>query len=211
MAWAIRQRPGFAQPPPPPYQPYEIHPRAFTPGQCDRLLALGEHLEADDGLLEGGDGSEVRDLGIRVSRTAWIPPDEGSWWIYERLTKIIERANRRYRFELTGFEEDLQFTTYDRPGSFYSWHQDGLDGDVATRKLSVVVQLSDPGGYDGAELQFFEVAQDYDDEQLADFTFLTAQRGTAIVFPSFEYHRVLPLRSGVRRSLVAWVSGPPFR
>jgi PKHD-type hydroxylase len=32
-----------------------------------------------------------------------------------------------------------------------------------------------------------------------------------VVFPSFEFHRVLPLRRGVRRSLVAWVGGPPFR
>ena len=39
----------------------------------------------------------------------------------------------------------------------------------------------------------------------------SARRGTAIVFPAFEYHRVRSLRSGVRRSLVSWVSGPPFR
>ena len=61
-----------------------------------------------------------------------------------------------------------------------------------------------------ADAQYYRV-EDYDAEELADFTHLTRQRGTAVVFPSFEYHRVLPMRSGVRHSLVSWVSGPAFR
>jgi PKHD-type hydroxylase len=166
---------------------------------------------ADEGLLEGTDGSEVADDSIRRSVTAWLPPTDETWWIYEKLAALAERANRRYGFDLTGFGEDLQFTIYDRPGAFYSWHQDGLDGNVATRKLSIVVQLTEPDEYRGGELQLFDVAEDYDDEELDAFTALTAERGTAVVFPSFEYHRVLPLRRGVRHSLVAWVSGPPFR
>lgn len=196
---------------PPPYQPYEIHPKAFTPRQCDRLIALGTSLHADVASLESGDAEGIADRSIRDSTTSWIAPDDDSWWAYDKLAKLVDRANRRYGFELTGFGEDLQFTTYDQPGSFYSWHQDGLDGAVATRKLSVVIQLSDPADYSGGEVQFFEVVEDYDDEQLAAFTDLTRQRGTAIVFPAFEYHRVLPIRSGVRHSLVSWVSGPAFR
>lgn len=204
-------RPMLASAEPPPYQPYEIHPKAFTALQCDRLIALGTSLHAQDASLESDTDAGLMDRSIRDSTTAWIPPDDDSWWVYDKLAKLVDRANRRYGFELSGFGEDLQFTTYDRPGSFYSWHQDGLDGAVATRKLSVVVQLSDPEEYTGGEVQFFEVVEDYDSEQLADFTHLTRQRGTAVVFPAFEYHRVLPIRSGIRHSLVSWVSGPPFR
>jgi PKHD-type hydroxylase len=148
---------------------------------------------------------------VRSSRTAWLAPDEDTWWVFEKLATVAERANRRYGFDLSGFGEDLQFTTYDRPGSFYSWHQDGLDGNVGTRKLSLVVQLSDPDDYAGAELQFFDVEEDLVDADLEAVRIATARQGTVIAFPSFEYHRVLPLRSGVRHSLVAWVSGPPFR
>lgn len=204
-------RPLLAARVPPPYQSFEIHPGAFTARQCDRIVALGSSLTAASAGLEGTDGEEVDDEGIRRSRTAWIAPDDDSWWIYDKLARIADRANRRYGFDLTGFGEDLQFTLYDEPGSFYSWHQDGLDGGVATRKLSIVIQLSDPGDYSGGEIQFFDVVEDYDAEELADFTHLTRQRGTAVVFPSFEYHRVLPMRSGVRYSLVSWVSGPAFR
>ena len=56
-----------------------------------------------------------------------------------------------------------------------------------------------------------DVVHDYDDEQVDSFSHHVSQQGTAIVFPSFEYHRVLSLRGGVRYSLVAWVSGPAFR
>ena len=193
------------------YQPFEIHPAAFTPKQCARIISAGLTLETEVGALEATDGGGVTDDGIRRSHTAWIPPTDETWWIYDKLAKVAERANRRYRFDLTGFSEDLQFTHYDEPGSFYDWHQDGLDGDVANRKLSVVVQLSDPAVYDGGELQFFDVVHDYDDEQEDNFSHHVSQLGTAVVFPSFEYHRVLALRRGVRYSLVCWVSGPAFR
>ena len=32
-----------------------------------------------------------------------------------------------------------------------------------------------------------------------------------VVFPAFEHHRVTPMISGTRNSLVCWVGGPPFR
>ena len=119
-------------------------------------------------------------------------------------------ANRRYDFDLIGFTEDLQFTEYDGAGAFYTWHQDGLDGALAVRKLSMVVQLSDPDDYVGGELEFF--ALDGDESATAsDRRVAMRTQGTVVVFPSFEYHRVAPLRSGVRRSLVCWVGGPAFR
>lgn len=196
---------------PPPYRTFEIHPRVFTPRQCDRIIAAGLASTLVDAALEGDDGAGITDEGIRRSRTSWLPPDEEHWWIYEKLAKVAERANRRYGFDLTGFGEDLQFTAYDEPGAFYSWHQDGLDGGVSNRKLSIVVQLSDPDDYSGGDLQFFETIEDYEPEQLAEFREATRERGTAIVFPAFEYHRVLPVREGCRYSLVSWISGPPFR
>ena len=35
--------------------------------------------------------------------------------------------------------------------------------------------------------------------------------GNAIVFPSYIAHRVLPITSGMRHALVAWIHGPAFR
>ena len=35
-------------------------------------------------------------------------------------------------------------------------------------------------------------------------------KGTVIVFPSFMEHQVSPVTTGVRYSLVVWITGPPF-
>ncbi len=211
MAEELLSRPVFGGEPSPPYQSCEVHPRAFTPRQCDRIVELCTKLASAEATLEADGGDDVDDATVRRARVAWVPPGDDTWWIYEKLAKVAERANRRYRFDLSGFDEDLQFTIYDEPGAFYSWHQDGLDGRVGRRKLSLVLQLSDPATYDGGQLQMFDLAEDADAEELDAFDLAASQQGAVVAFPSFEYHRVLPMRSGVRRSLVTWVSGPPFR
>ena len=38
----------------------------------------------------------------------------------------------------------------------------------------------------------------------------TLSKGSIIVFPSFVWHRVKPVTSGTRYSLVAWHLGNPF-
>ncbi len=35
--------------------------------------------------------------------------------------------------------------------------------------------------------------------------------GSIIIFPSFKEHRVCPVKTGVRYSLVVWFLGPPFK
>ena len=35
--------------------------------------------------------------------------------------------------------------------------------------------------------------------------------GRVVAFPSYVLHRITPVTLGVRRSLVAWISGPRFR
>ena len=37
------------------------------------------------------------------------------------------------------------------------------------------------------------------------------KKGSVIVFPSFHRHRVTPVTSGIRHSLVTWVEGPHWR
>jgi predicted 2-oxoglutarate/Fe(II)-dependent dioxygenase YbiX len=35
-------------------------------------------------------------------------------------------------------------------------------------------------------------------------------KGSALFFPSFSYHRVKPVTRGIRRSLVCWFRGPKW-
>jgi PKHD-type hydroxylase len=192
------------------YHSHVVVRRAFTAGECRTIVDLGRRLSDADAALADGAG-DAADPGLRQARVAWVGADEDTEWIFERLATYAARANQTYGFDLAGFTEDLQFTTYDRPGSFYTWHQDGLDGAVADRKLSLVVQLSDPASYEGSDLELLDVAEDYSDDDRAAWRTRARRRGTVIAFPAFEYHRVTPLISGTRHSLVCWIGGPPFR
>ena len=196
-----RRRPG--------YYNHQLLADVFTDDECDRVIELGEALPAEAGVLE--DGGDGLDNTLRSATISWMALGTETRWVFERLEKAAEAANQHFWFDLGGLEEDLQYTVYDQPGSFYTWHQDGLDGEVATRKLSLVVQLSPPEDYRGNELEFLDVAEDWTPAEREAWLGDSQQRGWVVAFPAFEQHRVLPLEAGIRRSLVCWVSGPPFR
>ena len=187
-------------------------PRVFGSRQCERIIESGLALPVDEGLVSAGESSDAQkseDHLARKAGVAWISPEDDNLWIFDKLSEVIHRANKTYQYDLLGFTEDAQFTCYDRVGDFYDWHQDGLEGELAVRKLSIVVQLSNPDEYEGADLELFglscepEVGDSWRDD--------LRRQGSAVVFPAFEYHRVNPLLSGKRYSLVCWVGGPPFK
>ena len=84
----------------------------------------------------------------------------------------------------------------------YGWHQD-YGGKIApSRKLSLVLQLSDPAQYEGGNLQVMTGGEPAN---------VRKQRGLIAAFPAYTLHQVTPVTQGTRQSLVAWISGPPFR
>lgn len=178
----------------------QVYQGVFSERQCRRIVEQADAFASDPAHVGVDDTADE----IRRSTVAWIPADDATAWIFEKLTAVVRRANRVHAFDLIGFTEDLQYTEYVGEGAHYTWHQDGLDGELALRKLSIVVQLSGADDYAGGELELFGI----DDESWPE---TTRDQGTVVVFPSFEYHRVTPMVSGTRRSLVCWVGGPPFR
>ena len=86
-----------------------------------------------------------------------------------------------------------------------------VGGEVAVRKLAIVVQLSDPDDYQGGELEVFNIVHEYEPDDVIAWSDDARQQGSVIVFPAFEYHRVTPIVDGERYSLVCWIGGPPFR
>ena len=70
------------------------------------------------------------------------------------------------------------------------------------RKLSLVVQLSDPEDYEGGDLEIYT-----GHEPLV----VKKKKGMTAFFPSYQLHGVTPVTKGTRYSLVVWVHGPAFR
>ncbi len=192
---------------------FGVHHCVFNRDECDSVIALGTaelHSGAsDDVAIPEGAPQEVPD--IRSSKVAWIPKRADTLWIHDRLGEVASEAISSWQFEVEGFAEDLQFTLYDTVGAHYTWHHDGLDEGLEHRKLSMVLQLSEADSYAGCDLEFLEVTEDYTASERDEYLCEVREVGTVITFPAFEYHRVTPLVSGTRYSLVAWLAGPPFR
>ena len=128
-------------------------------------------------------------------------PEPAIRWFYERMGAAAKAVNRNYQFDLTGFQEAIQFMVYSHiGGAHFRWHLDV--GPSSPRKLSLTLQLSDPGHYEGGDLQFFT----------GDIVRTAPRdRGVLIGFPSYMVHQVTPVTAGTRKSIVAWVTGPQFR
>ena len=89
----------------------------------------------------------------------------------------------------------------------YDWHHDVWWENTKPhdRKLSVVLQLSSQDKYTGGNFEFN--APEINPLEIEPFR----QQGSILIFPSFLFHRVTPILSGTRYSLVSWIEGPKFR
>jgi len=126
-----------------------------------------------------------------------IPFTEDSQWLFELIADRVGRANMvEFQFNVSGLYNDLQLLEYNE-GDHYDWHIDIGPGEAAYRKLSVIIQLTDPEEYEGGEV-VFNAGTERD---------LPRDQGQIAVFPSFILHKVNPVTKGTRYSLVTWAQG----
>lgn len=170
----------------------------FTAAELSTIINIGNAAELDKAQVFG----DIQSDDLRNSNVRFLFPNKYTNWIFGRLTQALVEINEHFfQFDLSGFEQGLQFTRYTAPSEHYHWHVDR--GHLTpTRKLSVSVQLNDPTEYEGGELQFKFGHENETVEQ---------KQGMAVFFPSYTLHRVKPVTKGTRYSLVAWISGPPFK
>ena len=149
-------------------------------------------------------GAKTYDTSVRRSKVRWTTDDS-------ELRKIIWDYGTTANGNAFGFDIinkfDIQYTTYlDSDSGCYNWHTDNefMKDGYYDRKLSVVIQLSDPSEYEGGKFEF-----DIDGEVFSPEGF--EKKGSIIVFPSFLKHRVTEVTKGTRNSLVSWIEGPHFR
>lgn len=149
----------------------------------------------------GSDQYPQTDMGIRNSKVNWWYEDH---WVSSIICHYINLANRScWEYDLT-FLNGLQVTNYD-VGGHYMWHSDyGTSDDPRyTRKLSATLLVSDPSDYEGGDLEFI----DYHSNTLR----APKEKGTLVIFDSRIPHRVTPVISGKRTSIVAWMLGPKLK
>lgn len=176
-------------------------PDAFTTGECDHIVAAIAKMPTDEALLVGRN----RDHNLRNAELVWMDDVGDLNWVMTRLIELVSHSNKhQFDFDVREFAESPQVARYDAAkGGHFAWHSDIGNGPAAgKRKLTLVLQLSNPDTYDGGDLEIRPSAH----IQLAN-----RAQGSVSVFPSFALHQITPIKRGVRRSLTVWAHGPPFR
>lgn len=190
---------------------------------CDQIVRYGNELKKEEVALTGNlskqkglTKKQLKDLHkIRDSNIVWLSDP----WIYKEIHPYIHSANKQAGWNYDwDWSEACQFTIY-RPGQFYDWHQDCWDKPYEEegpqkgkiRKLSVTVSLSDVNEYEGGELEFDFKNLAPNKKQKIITCKEILPKGSIVVFPSFVWHRVKPVTSGTRHSLVIWNVGYPYK
>ena len=190
---------------------------------CDDIVRYAKSIQ-DQMAVTGGYGDkklnkkEVQDLKKkRDSDIVWL----NERWIYNAIHPYIHAANRDANWNFQwDFSESCQFTKY-KKGQYYDWHCDSWDRAYhkpeepnthgKQRKLSVTLSLSEDKDYSGGELEFDMRNNDPDKKANTHVLKEIRSKGSLVVFPSDVWHRVKPVKRGVRHSLVIWNLGWPFK
>jgi len=198
---------------------------ALTPRFCDDVIAYANAQKESMARTGGYEDQQLNKDQVknmqrkRKSDLVWL----NDTWIYKELHPYVHEANKNagWNFEWDR-SESCQFTKY-KHNQYYDWHCDSWDKPYdkpdrldygKIRKLSMTCQLTDGSEYEGGELEFD--FRNYDPHMRDESQHLKKAKeilpkGSIIVFPSFVWHRVKPVTSGTRYSLVAWHLGQPFK
>jgi len=147
------------------------------------------------------DGS-VFNTKIRDTTVKFAPE---FYWFNGVLNQIGLEANFKtgWNFNINQMET-MQYAEY-KPDQHYKWHMDVsvMRGFPSDRRLTIVCAMNDRSEYTGGQLQIKQMDGKTFEPEL--------NKGDVIVFPSFLFHRVKPVKTGIRYSAVMWLNGPAFR
>jgi PKHD-type hydroxylase len=181
------------------YETYCWNSDIFSDKELDAIKILGQRLNPSRATT----GNPQDLLNHRRSFVSWIHANYSTSWLYQRMTDLVNENNKKYfQFDLDMIEK-LQFTFYDSSeNGCYKQHVDPLQWtNPHNRKLSFIIQLSDPNQYEGGEIKL------YTGQEIT----IKKQKGLIVFFPSNILHEVTPVTRGERYTLVGWVHGPSFK
>lgn len=175
----------------------------FSPEICNQILHESLKLPSTDSTI-GVEGKnnypELRRSKIRFIQKS----DPKFTWLFDELWKMAIRTNDEwFGFQISKLDY-IQLAEYsDEDFGEYKTHHDvfWMNNDpYYHRKLTAVIQLSDPNDYDGGDLELLELAEYPNPKDIR-------QQGSVIFFPSFLLHKANPVTKGKRYSLSCWFDG----
>lgn len=182
-----------------PLECFAVWENGYSTEELDKIKFLAELQSFQKGQVGGG--ADAAPVEVRDSDIAWIAQDHHSNWLFERHAAILGRVNfDHFLYDIDGFQ-NFQYTVY-ALNQHYTWHWDLAFGwENYQRKISSVLFLSDPDEYEGGELEIVTTGN------IERPVVLKPKRGDCVFFASFMPHRVRPVTSGRRVTLVSWAEG----
>jgi len=179
---------------------------AVDPADCAALIEYARNFKPQEATVLTKGKSDVMS-NQRAATVRFIPRfDPNMLALYAKFQTWMLQANAAYwGIDYQDFHQ-VQVACYQPEHGHHCWHKDcalfGVDmGTAWDRKLTLVLQLSDPSDYEGGTLELEH--GDLKPDQFA--------RGDALIFPAMLKHRVLPVTRGTRYSLSTWAVGPRWR
>lgn len=176
----------------------------FDHNTCQRIISEALKLPSHDGQI-GVNGSLHTDQSSRRSKIRFIQKTDPNFtFLFDALWKMAIEANDTwFGFHISKLDF-IQFAEYDESYlGEYKAHHDvfWMNNDpIYHRKLSAVIQLSDPSEYEGGNLELLHVDQFPNPVEIRT-------QGTVIFFPSFITHQATQVTKGTRYSIACWFDG----
>lgn len=171
---------------------YLAIPEALSATECEAAIALGAG-RLVPAPVYGGDGPRINPV-VRDVGSVLIERAEAGW-LFERLDALFAKGAEAFGTPVGPLSEPIQILRYETGGHFQMWHSDAGGDMVDKRRISMSVELSPLADHEGGAL---EVVPNLVGRPR------TLELGGAHLFPSRALHRVVPVTSGIRWSLVAW-------
>lgn len=174
----------------------------FSNDEMDQISFL-EDLQNFEKATVGNGSAPTDDVlsNVRNSEVSWLFADQHNKWLFDKFSNFTSIVNHdKFMLDIDGIE-NFQYTIY-KESQFYTWHIDrGHWYQKFERKISAVIMISDPSEYEGGELEIVT------NGNVEKPTKLKLGKGDAVFFASWMPHRVAPVTSGKRKTLVTWVMG----
>ena len=179
----------------------------FSKETCEKILELGLQIEPQDAKLGVSGMSENSISDYRRSKVRFIQSNNPDFqFLFDELWRMCIAANKEwFNFNITNVSY-IQLAEYDSAyEGEYKKHHDvfWINNDQYHRKLTCVVQLTDPNEYEGGDFEMFDLTEYPNVQEVR-------AQGSTIFFPSFVPHRAHPVTKGKRYSLAVWFEGPKW-
>jgi hypothetical protein len=178
--------------------------KVFNQDECKKIIGIYNNAIAPDGLET--ERSYAKNCKI-------IYKSAEHEWIFQVLASLTRHINEKYyNFFLEKQNEYFEIVKFQQ-NDYFPWKKDIGPGKLSTRKISLMLFLSENKSYEGGLINWFHALKnnpDHVEESELENNISDQEQGNVIVFPSYKPYRMNALTSGEKYVLTTWALGDHF-